>query len=261
MFIEGALYLMIANSLNPSIGSYYCYDSSTGIPVKVINLQSLDPKSIVTSLTQCSNRQDVENTCASSLGGVCRPSAFQEKDTLGSVAGNESYSVLYKFDGNQKLFLEQSYYTFKQPRYMEPFTTLLCEPVNKCHLVQDSATPCIVCTDPATGCSCRNGSFLAVADKKGPSIILLWNPSKKIFEIKQEIQTKLCSIEKANSVSNEIFVIEKNVGFLTDSEIEQLQIELDKVQHVFKEIQTSSVQDVKNSSQEGINAVLQVCLS
>ncbi len=209
MFIEEALYLMVANSLNPSAGTYHCYDSSTGIPVKV-NPSNLDPKSVVNSITQCHNRQDVENICMSSLGGVCRPSAFQERDTIASVAGNESFSVLYKFDGNQKLFLEHSFYTFKQPRYLEAFTTILCEPVNKCHLIPDSPTSCIICTNPAPGCTCKNSSFLAVADEKGPSIIMLWNPSKKTFEVKQEIQTSGAQAARHFRTANESLLVLAN---------------------------------------------------
>ena len=83
---------------------------------------------------------------------------------------------------------------------------------------------------------------------------------ERMNQIKQEIKTKMEAIEKSKSVKNEIAVIQNNVGFLPDSEIEPLQRELNKVQLVLKEIQTSSVQDLKNSSQEGINAVLQVCV-
>jgi hypothetical protein len=197
--------------LNPSTGSYHCYDSRTGYPVKInAATETLDPKTVITSLTQCTNRQDIENTCMSSRGGVCRPSAFQERDTISSVAGNESFSVLYRFDVDQKLFLEHSYFSFKQPRHIESFTTVLCEPINKCHLAQPPSPSCIVCTDPATGCSCKNSSFVAVADEKGPSVVLLWNTSKKMFEIMQEFTTSGAQAARFFRTSNESLLVFAN---------------------------------------------------
>jgi hypothetical protein len=84
--------------------------------------------------------------------------------------------------------------------------------------------------------------------------------AEKINQMKKEIQIKQEAIEKAASVSNEINLVQNNADFLQDSEIEELQRELDKVQLVFKEILASSAQDIRNSSQEGMNALLQVLI-
>ena len=82
--------------------------------------------------------------------------------------------------------------------------------------------------------------------------------AEKINQMKKEIQTKQEAIEKASSVNIEIYLVQKNVDFLQDLEIEELQKELEKVHLVFKEILASSAQEIRNSSQEGMNALLQV---
>jgi len=58
--------------------------------------------------------------------------------------------------------------------------------------------------------------------------------AEKINQMMKEIQIKQEAIEKATSVRNEISLAQKNVDFLQDSDIEDLQKELDRVQFVFK---------------------------
>jgi len=76
--------------------------------------------------------------------------------------------------------------------------------------------------------------------------------------VEEEIKTKQGAIEKSTSIRKEISSLQKNVDFLQDLEIDKLQKELDKVQLVFKEIQTSPGEVSKKISQEEMNAVLQV---
>jgi len=70
------------------------------------------------------------------------------------------------------------------------------------------------------------------------------------IDYRKEIEKKKAAIDKGISVQKEITLLENNVDFLEESEIEELKKKLEKLELVFKEIQSASAQ-AENSFQEG----------
>jgi len=78
-------------------------------------------------------------------------------------------------------------------------------------------------------------------------------------QLKEDIKKTQGTIDKKVSNKREISLIRCNVDFLQDSEIEQLQKELDKLQLIIGKTQSSPAQK-GNASNEVINSILQACL-
>ena len=81
---------------------------------------------------------------------------------------------------------------------------------------------------------------------------------EKIADIRKDIERKQEAIEKGISVQKEISLLEKNGNFLVESEIEQLERKLEKLELVFKGIRSASAQ-ADSSFQEGWR--FQVCVN
>jgi hypothetical protein len=187
MVLDGIQYLFVLNSMVPAPSStFYCFDSATSFPVKVVsNPPGLEPKNIISSLTTCQGRSDVV-TCGT---GVCRPAAFQDRVLSSHPNSTGSFSVLYKLDPGQRLFLEHSTYSFQKPTALEFFSALSCVPANGCHLVTPLDPSCPVCTNPSSDCICTDTSFMGITDELGPSLVMYWNSTQQLFVELQGIQT------------------------------------------------------------------------
>ena len=228
MVLDGATYLMVLNSMNPNSSSlYYCFDSSTGYPVKVLSnsgTYSLEPKTIIADITTCTGRTDDQSCKNSFTTAVCRPGAFQTNNVFGSTAPssngtNGSYSVLYKLDTVQQLFLEYSFFLFQRPRYIESFSAAVCYPINNCHVSNIAGSNCPVCIAQSSACACKNTSFMFIADAGGSSVLFSWDSTAQHFVEFQAFQTSSATAARFFQTENESLLVIANGQNGTSSNI------------------------------------------
>ena len=241
MILDGAQYVFFLNSMVPaSTSTFYCYDSATGYPVKVVaSSNTLEPKTVISYLTKCNGRNDVQS-CAPA--GVCRPSTFQENDVVESSAPDStgSFSVLYRLDPIQRLFLEHSSYSFQKPNYIEWFSAWSCVPMNACYLSILPQPFCPICTFPSPNCICKSLSFICVADELGPSSILNWDSTLQRFVNLQDIPVSRVKAARFFQANNEsLLVLANSLSYSNDSAAKGAQISIYRLENGLFKMLTS----------------------